>query len=192
MAVPSIHPFIDNGISIHARPGFTGGRLVCRCKADPVEVTVESDYLHNHLCGCTKCWKPAGAHFSMLAVAPRDKVKVSKHGEKLKVVDPKALIQRFACKDCGAHLYGVIENSDHVFHGLAFIHPELSVETGYGPPTFAAFVSSAIEGGVSPNDMESLRERLRAVGLPPYDCLSPQLMDMIATHAAKASGALHA
>lgn len=190
MTVSSIHPAVDNGVTPAASAGFSGGTLVCNCKTDPVEVTVESDYLHNHLCGCTKCWKPAGAAFSMLAVAPRDKVKVSKHGEKLKVVDPSAPIHRYACRDCGAHLYGVIENPDHVFHGLAFIHPELSAQSGYGPPTFAAFVSSAIEGGVSPDDMGALRSRLQKLGLPPYDALSPALMDMIATHAAKASGVL--
>ena len=30
----------------------------------------------------------------------------------------------------------------------------------------------------------------KQVGLPPYDCLSPALMDYLATHAAKASGVL--
>ena len=27
---------------------------------------------HNHVCGCTKCWKPSGALFSQVAVVPRD------------------------------------------------------------------------------------------------------------------------
>jgi len=51
-------------------------------------------------------------------------------------------------------------------------------------------VSSAIEGGVSPDKMGAVRARLRELKLEPYDCLSPPLMDAIATHAAKASGAL--
>ena len=40
--------------------------------------------------------------------------------------------------------------------------------------------------------MEGIRGRLRELGLEPYDCLSPPLMDAIATHVAKKSGALAA
>jgi len=36
--------------------------------------------------------------------------------------------------------------------------------------------------------MGAVRARLRELGLEPYDCLSPGLMDVIATHAAKAKG----
>jgi S-(hydroxymethyl)glutathione synthase len=35
-----------------------------------------------------------------------------------------------------------------------------------------------------------VREQLRDLGLTPYDCLSPPLMDAIATHTAKAKGVL--
>jgi S-(hydroxymethyl)glutathione synthase len=35
-----------------------------------------------------------------------------------------------------------------------------------------------------------VRSRLKDIGLPPYDCLSPPLMDFIATKIAKASGVL--
>ena len=38
--------------------------------------------------------------------------------------------------------------------------------------------------------MPAIRKRLKQVGLPPYDCLSPALMDYLAAHAAKASGVL--
>ena len=38
--------------------------------------------------------------------------------------------------------------------------------------------------------MSAVRARLKEIGLPPYDCLSPALMDAIATHTAKASGVL--
>ncbi|MGH8155172.1 MAG: S-(hydroxymethyl)glutathione synthase, partial [Rhodanobacteraceae bacterium] len=110
----------------------------------------------------------------------------------LKVSDPSKLLHRYACKDCGVHMYGVIDKPDHVFHGFAFIHPERSRDTGYAPPTFAAFVSSAIEGGVAPSDMAWVRGRLHELGIEPYDCYSPQLMDIVATHAAKASGVLKA
>ena len=38
--------------------------------------------------------------------------------------------------------------------------------------------------------MPAVRARLKELGLEPYDCLSPGLMDYIATFTAKASGVL--
>jgi S-(hydroxymethyl)glutathione synthase len=40
--------------------------------------------------------------------------------------------------------------------------------------------------------MGAVRERLKELKLEPYDCLSPPLMDAIATHTAKAKGLLAA
>jgi S-(hydroxymethyl)glutathione synthase len=142
------------------------------------------------VCGCTKCWKPAGALFSQVAVVPRDKLKVSANEGKLQVVDPSAAIKRYACRECGVHMYGRIDNQKHPFFGFDFIHTELSPEDGWAPPEFAAFVSSIIESGANPDDMSAVRARLRELGLEPYDCLSPALMDAIATHTAKAAGVL--
>ena len=121
----SIHPSVDNGVR-KGDPSFAGGTLECRCASDKVEVKVDSNVAHNHACGCTKCWKPAGAAFSVVGVVPRDKLGVTANEGKLAVVDDKATIQRHACKDCGTHMYGRIENKDHPFHGLDFIHTELS------------------------------------------------------------------
>ena len=180
----SIHPAVDQGVKPGAKD-FAGGTLVCRCKQDPVRVTIKGQCAHNHVCGCTKCWKPAGALFSQVAVVPRDKLTVTSGGAKLKVVDPNAAIQRHACSACGVHMYGRIENKGHPFYGLDFIHTELSSETGWSPPEFAAFVSSVIESGTKPADMPAIRARLKELGLEPYDCLSPALMDVIATHVAK-------
>ncbi|MBY0401542.1 GFA family protein [Myxococcota bacterium] len=149
----SIHPSIDAGVKAGSAP-FAGGRLVCQCRSEAVTVQVSAQCAHDHVCGCTKCWKPRGALFSQVAVVPRDQLKVIENESKLAVVDPKAPIQRHACKACGVHLYGRIENKAHPFYGLDFIHVEL--------------------------------------GLTPYDCLLPALMDAIATHTAKASGALRA
>jgi S-(hydroxymethyl)glutathione synthase len=87
-------------------------------------------------------------------------------------------------------MYGRIENRGHPFHGLDFIHTELSNEDGWAPPEFAAFVSSVIESGTNPDQMDNIRTWLREIGLEPYDCLSPPLMDAIATHTAKAAGVL--
>ncbi|MDX1404555.1 MAG: S-(hydroxymethyl)glutathione synthase [Woeseiaceae bacterium] len=191
MSKLKLHPSIDNGI----KPGkkkFSGGYLHCHCDKDPVQVTVTAQTAHNHACGCTKCWKPEGAVFSVVAVVPRKHVTVSANGGKLAIVDSNAAIQRYACKDCGVHLYGRIENQDHPFYGLDFIHTELSDEQGWSEPQFAAFVSSIIESGFPPADMKKVRKRLKSIGLEPYDCLSPELMDLIATHTAKASGRLAA
>jgi S-(hydroxymethyl)glutathione synthase len=140
------------------------------------------------VCGCTKCWKPAGALFSQVAVIPRDKLSVTANGNKLDIVDSSATIQRYACKGCGVHMYGRIENKNHPLYGLDFVHTELSSEQGWSPPEFAAFVSSIIESGANPANMGAVRSRLKAIGLEPYDCLSPPIMDLIATHTAKAKG----
>ncbi|WP_245904595.1 S-(hydroxymethyl)glutathione synthase [Billgrantia lactosivorans] len=184
-----IHPAVDDGVK-RGSDSFTGGKLHCHCPSDKVEVTVDAQCAHNHVCGCTKCWKPEGALFSMVAVVPRDKLRVTAHEEKLHVVDPAAAIQRHACKECGVHMYGRIENTGHPFHGLDFIHTELSRDEGWAGPEFAAFVSSIIESGADPENMGAVRSRLQELGLPPYDCLSPPLMDAIATHTAKAKGVL--
>ncbi|MDG0023883.1 S-(hydroxymethyl)glutathione synthase [Trinickia sp. Y13] len=183
----AIHPSVDHGIQKGASD-FKGGTLRCSCATDPVEVRVDSQVLFNHACGCTKCWKPAGALFSVVGVVPRDKLTVTAHGEKLKVVDDSALIQRHACTGCGKHLFGRIENKDHAFYGLDFIHTELSKDAGWEGPGFAAFVSSIIESGTPPSAMADVRKTLREKGLEPYDCLSPALMDLLAVHAAKAKG----
>ena len=183
----SLHPKIDPGIQPAAK-NFAGGDLICQCASEPVRVSVKTQSAHNHACGCTKCWKPKGALFSMVAVVPRDKLSVTANENKLAVVDAAAAIQRYACKECGVHMYGRIENAKHPFYGLDFIHTELSPQSGWSPPEFAAFVSSIIESGVDPARMGAVRTRLCDLGLEPYDCLSPALMDFIATHIAKASG----
>lgn len=185
--VSAIHPTVDCGIQKGAE-NFAGGTLRCQCAQDPVEVRIDSQVLFNHACGCTKCWKPSGALFSVVGVVPRDKLMVTAHAEKLNVVDDKAVIQRYACTACGTHLYGRIENKDHAFHGLDFIHTELSEDSGWDGPGFAAFVSSIIESGTPPSAMADVRQTLRDKGLETYDCLSPALMDILATQAAKAKG----
>jgi len=85
-------------------------------------------------------------------------------------------------------MYGRIEKA-HAFKGFDFVHTELSKEKGWSPPGFAAFVSSIIEAGAKPEDMGAVRSRLKELGLEPYDCLNPPLMDAIATFAYKAKHA---
>jgi S-(hydroxymethyl)glutathione synthase len=187
----SIHPLVDNGIA-PAKPDFAGGTLTCHCAADQVTVSVGAQTAHNHACGCSKCWRPKGVLFSVVAVVARDKVRVTANEQKLKVVDASAAIQRHACTGCGVHMFGRIENKDHPFYGLDFVHTELSKEPGWSAPGFAAFVSSIIEQGAPPDHMDAVRARLHELGLEPYDCLSPPLMDAIATHVAKSRGLLAA
>ncbi|MBN8949038.1 MULTISPECIES: S-(hydroxymethyl)glutathione synthase [unclassified Rhizobium] len=188
MNIVAIHPTVDSGYRA-TDASFGGGTLVCNCTSNAVKVKVKSDIAHNHACGCTKCWKPEGAVFSVVAVAPSDQIEVIENGDKLAVVDTSALIQRHACKQCGVHMYGPVER-DHPFKGLSFIHPERFQDGGWAAPGFAAFVSSIIESGYQPSKMDGVRSRLKELGLEPYDCLSPALMDYIATWTAKKSGAL--
>jgi S-(hydroxymethyl)glutathione synthase len=184
-----IHPAVDGGIPPEA-PDFAGGTLTCLCATDPVQVEIKGQVAHNHICGCTKCWKPAGSVFSQIAVVSRDNVRVVANGDKLQPVDTTATIVRHACRECGVHMYGRIENTAHPFFGLDFVHTERSSQRGWAAPTFAAFVSSIIESGARPENMGAIRARLNEIGLPPYDCLSPPLMDAISTHVAKAKGIL--
>jgi S-(hydroxymethyl)glutathione synthase len=189
MAV-SIHPGVDQGLKA-AAAGFEGGTLYCKCSDRKVSVSIKGQCAHNHVCGCTKCWKPAGALFSQIAVAPRENLKVTANEDKLKVVDPSATIKRYACTGCGVHMYGRIDNTGHPLYGFDFFHTELSPDRGWAPPEFAAFVSSIIESGADPAQQGAVRARLKELRLEPYDCLSPPLMDFIATQTAKAKGTLY-
>src|SRR5690606_21511732 len=183
-----IHPSVDNGVWKGAAD-FAGGTLKCKCASNPVEVKVSAQTAHNHICGCSKCWKPAGARVSLVAEVGKDNVSVTANGDKLHVIDANAAIQRHACRHGGVHMFGRIENNGHAFDGLDFVHTELSSQSGWSGPEFAAFVSSIIEQGADPAKMDEVRGRLKELGLEPYDCLSPALMDAIATHVAKSKAA---
>ena len=125
----NIHPSVDGGVK-PGNPGFGGGTLTCKCSSNPVTVKISSNVAFNHVCGCTKCWKPPGALFSLVGVTGRDKVNVTANANKLKIVDEKAPIQRYACTGCGVHMYGRIENKAHPFYGFDFFHVELSKDQG--------------------------------------------------------------
>ena len=71
----NIHPSVNNGVKAGAKD-FKGGTLTCKCASAPVTVTLGANVAFNHACGCSKCWKPQGAMFSVVAVVPRDKLSV--------------------------------------------------------------------------------------------------------------------
>ena len=52
-----------------------------------------------------------------------------------------------ACRDCGVHMYGRIDDESHPIYGFDFIRTEFSSGAGWAPPEFAVFVSSVIESG---------------------------------------------
>ncbi|KAK7403743.1 hypothetical protein QQX98_010482 [Neonectria punicea] len=185
MSLP-LHPTLAGGIT-KGSASFSGGKLRCHCRSNPVEVTLGGNVLHNHACGCSKCWKPEGALFSIVAVIPRDQVEVTANSDKLHIIDESAAIQRNACRDCGVHLFGRIEK-DHPFKGLDFVHVELSDAKGWQEPQFAAFVSSIIEQGFDAQGMDAVRSQFKSLGLETYDALSPPLMDAIADWTAKKAG----
>ena len=82
-----IHPAVDGGLR-PAAAKFSGGSLSCNCEKKTVTVSIVGQCAHNHVCGCSKCWKPKGALFSQVAVVSRDNVTVSANAKKIKVVDP--------------------------------------------------------------------------------------------------------
>ncbi|KAL4913874.1 Mss4-like protein [Aspergillus aurantiobrunneus] len=189
MSSLSLHPLIDNGIT-PGKPSFPGGTLYCHCPSNKVTVTLTSDVLHNHACGCSKCWKPAGSLFSVVGVVPTTALSVSANADRLRIIDKAAPIQRYACSACGVHLFGRIE-VDHPFKGLDFVHVELSEgrgREGWQGVQFAGFVSSLIGQGLDPELLPGVRGRLKELGLESYDALSPALMDAIATFNAKKDG----
>ncbi|CZR56536.1 probable Putative glutathione-dependent formaldehyde-activating enzyme [Phialocephala subalpina] len=188
MAPLTLHPLVDNGLT-KGSDNFSGGKLHCHCPSNKVEVTITGNVLHNHACGCSQCWKPAGSLFSVIGVVPINNVKVTANEDKLAILDKSATILRYACKDCGVHMFGRIEK-DHAFKGLDFIHVELSDEKGWQEPQFAAFVSSIIEQGFDPTKIDDVRYKFKSIGLEPYDVLSPPLMDALSTFTGKKLGKL--
>src|SRR5258706_2881637 len=123
MANGPIQPQIDKGLGPAAAANFTGGTLQCRCSERKVVVSIKGQSAYNHACGCTKCWKPAGALFSVVAAGSRDNVSVTANQDKLAVVDPAATIKRHACKGCRVHMYGRIGNAKPPPYGIDFLPP---------------------------------------------------------------------
>jgi len=184
LAKVSLHPSISDR-SNEVKVDFSGATLKCQCEINPVEVQLKENVAHNHLCGCSKCWKPEGSLFSQVAVAPKETVLIVSNKDKLSIIDDSQSIKRHACKECGTHMVGKVIDPEHHFYDISFVHPELVVGEKLGAPTFAAFVSSIIESGACPSEMEAVRESLNNINIPAYDAFTPELMDIIAWHKVK-------
>ena len=128
-----IHPSIDNGVK-KGSGSFAGGTLVCKCTDKPVKVGITGDVAHNHACGCTKCWKPDGRN--LLGGRRGAARQCHGAGKRRQAADRRCVRgdPAHACKGCGTHMYGRIENKGHPFYGLDFIHPELFQEAGSAAP----------------------------------------------------------
>ncbi len=181
--IPHLHPVLDAPAS--GEDHLQGAVLRCGCALAPVEVTLDAPLVHNHLCGCSRCWRPEGALMAQIALLPAGKARVTAGAEKLAVVDAGQKILRHACTLCGTHMVGRVEDPDHHFHGSDFVHPELAVDRRITPPEFAGFVSSLVETGTDPARMAAIRRRLQSAGIPAHDVFSPEIMDIIAWHRLK-------
>ena len=178
-----LHPAVGKSIAKTTVEPFVAR---CRCIANAVEIEVSQPVEHNHLCGCSKCWRPPGATFAQVAVVPAGCVALKAHGDKLETVDATQKIERRRCRECGTHMVGQVSDPDHHFYGLEFVHPELATNGHQPKIEFAAFVSSVVETGTIPaTTMVSVRNALSKAEIPAYDAFSPELMDIIAWHRVK-------
>lgn len=178
-----VHPAVGQP----AERQTTGWKAACRCAGDKVEFECTSAVAHNHLCGCSQCWKPAGAILAQIAVVPSGSIVITAGEEKLEPVDPKQNVVRHRCRDCGTHIVGRVSNPDHHFFGLEFLHPELMTDAVQPTIEFAGFVSSVVENGVPATKMASVRRKLAEANIAAHDVFSPELMDIIASHKVKLS-----
>lgn len=158
--------------------------LTCACATNPVSVALTAPIRHNHLCGCSQCWRPEGALFAQIAVVPAGTAEVTAGADKLIVANPGQSVESHACRDCGTHMVGRVADRAHHFFGLDFVHPERA-DAPMPAPEFAGFVSSLIETGTDPSRMQAIRAALSRAGIPAYDSFSPEIMDMIAWHRVK-------
>jgi len=166
MAV-SIHPSVDNGVKQDRR--LRRRTLTCKCTDKRSRSRRRADGAH-HVCGCTKCWKPKGALFSMWRSCRRQgQVSRTRQAGGRRPVGHHSAP---CCKVCGVHMYGRIENTKHAFYGLDFVHTELSPRRA-GRRRLRGVRSSIIESGADPANMArcaaASRNWTRA-----YDCLSPR------------------
>ena len=108
----------------------------------------------------------------------------------LHVVDASKTIQRYACKVCGTHMYGRIENKGHPFYGLRdpLFTPSCSRNSAWRRRASGSALRSRPDRAGQPEQMDGIRHRLKELGLEPMICLLLALMDAIATDVSKIEG----
>ena len=187
---PSIHPAVDNGVK-PAIAEVRGRHADCKCSDEAGDGQHQGQRRPQPRLRLHQVLEARRARmFSVVAVVPRDNVTVTANaaeaqGRRSVRDDPAPRLQRSAACTCTA------ASRTRTIRSTASIssHTELSPTRAGRHPEFAAFVSSVIESGVDPAQMAQIRARLKELGLEPYDCLSPALMDLIAAHTAKAKQA---
>ena len=106
-----IHWAVDDGVK-PASVGFAGSTPACRCTDKPVTVAIASQVAHNHACDCTKCWKPDGVWFSLVAVVSHGNVRVLENADKLVVAGPRRRDPAACLPDVRrSHAYQVLSRS---------------------------------------------------------------------------------
>ncbi|KAE8354743.1 hypothetical protein BDV28DRAFT_155998 [Aspergillus coremiiformis] len=110
---------------------------------------------------CSQCWKPSGTLFSVVGAISKEKLSVTVNGAQLEIVDKEAAVQWIT-----------------PVKGHDFVQVELSNKTGWKQPQCAGFVSSILEQGVDPGQMDEVWSRFGLL----MDALA------IATSPAKGSG----
>jgi S-(hydroxymethyl)glutathione synthase len=107
--------------------------------------------------------------------------------EKLTIIDASTTIQHHACSACGVPMFGRIENSSYPLYGLKLCTPNCQ------PPAAGRHHSSPPLCRPSLSRMPIPRTCLRCARASRNwgwnHCLSPTLMDAIATHMAKSKAA---
>lgn len=65
----NIHPAVNRGIT-QTNNTLNGGKLQCHYRSYKETVSLKGQTAHNHICGCSKYWKPKDALLSQVAVIP--------------------------------------------------------------------------------------------------------------------------
>ena len=185
MATISIHPAVDNGVK-PGSPSFAGGTLLCKCASNPVEVTItprpptitcaDARSAGSLRARCSRKSRSCRATSSMSARTPT--------GSRSWTPTPRSsgMPARLAAFTCTAASRTPSIRST----GSISSTPSFRRTRAGRPPNSPRSSPPIIESGARRIRCGAVRARLKELRLEPYDCLSPALMDAIATHVAKA------
>ena len=155
----SIHPSVDGGVESRARKTSPGGSWRGGYADEPSDWQLIPNPPTTTY-ELRQMLEPAGASFSIIAVVPRDKLAVTAKADKLKIVDavPRSSAMHARTAE---FTFTAVSRMRSIRFMARVIHTELSPDTGWSEPTFAAFVSSIIESGADPANQGAVRSRLK-------------------------------